>query len=280
MAAISGPKAWILTIGNEILIGRVVNTNAAWLARRLTFLGFNVERVIVAPDDPSQVAEEIRRALGRGDVRVIVTTGGLGPTYDDRTLEAVAMALNRQLRLNQEALAWIREKYEGGGMQITKEREKMAYLPEGATPIRNPVGTAPGSLLRVGDAIILSLPGVPAEMQAMFEEVMPSLTSIAPPLSVADCGFIVVGVPESALAPYLEESERKNPGCYVKSHPKGHEIRGPILEIRVLASGHSAEEAKERAHRALEVVKMGARALGGEITSEDCPQSEGTHVRA
>ena len=275
MAALTGPKAWILTIGNEILIGRVVNTNAAWLARRLTFLGFSVERIVVPPDDPSEVAEEIRRALSRPGVKLIVTTGGLGPTYDDRTLEAVAMALNRQLKLNEEALKWIRERYEGGGMQMTKEREKMAYLPEGATPIRNPVGTAPGSLVKANDVIIVSLPGVPSEMQAMFEEIMPSLMSIAPPLSVADCGFVVVGVPESALAPYIEESERKNPGCYVKSHPKGHEIRGPVLEIRVLASGANAKEARERALRALETVKAGARALGGHITAEDCAQGEG-----
>ncbi len=272
MSALQGPKAWLLTIGNEILIGRVVNTNAAWLARRLTFLGFNVERIIVTPDEPSEVAAEIRRALERGDVRVVVTTGGLGPTYDDRTLEAVALALSRRLVLNEEALRWVRQKYESGGMEMTREREKMAYLPEGAAPIMNPVGTAPGALVKAGETIIVSLPGVPAEMQAMFEEVMPTLRGLAPPLSVADCGFVVVGVPESALAPYVEESERKNPGCYVKSHPKGHEIRGPVLEIRVLASGRDPREAKERAQRALEVVKGGARSLGGEVTSEDCQE--------
>jgi molybdenum cofactor synthesis domain-containing protein len=272
LAIVKKPKAWILTIGNELLIGRIVNTNASWLARRLTFLGFSVERIIVTPDEPAEVAEEIRRALSRDDVKVIITTGGLGPTYDDRTLEAVARAINRPLRLNDQALQWVRQKYESGGMQMTKEREKMAYLPEGAEPIRNPVGTAPGSLVAAGEALIASLPGVPAEMQAMFEELMPRLKQLAPPLEVIDCGFIVVGAPESSLAPYVEEAERKNPGCYVKSHPKGHEIRGPVLEIRVLASARTRDEARELALRALEVVKGGARSLGGEITEEGCQE--------
>ncbi|MGC9210442.1 MAG: nicotinamide mononucleotide deamidase-related protein [Acidilobus sp.] len=272
MALPQGPKAWLLTIGNELLIGRVVNTNAAWLARRLTFLGFNVERIIVTPDEPAEVAEEIRRALSRGDVKVIVTTGGLGPTYDDRTLEAVALATERRLTLNQVALEWVRQKYESGNMPMTKEREKMAYMPEGAEPIRNPVGTAPGSLLKVKDTVIISLPGVPAEMQAMFEEVMDRLKEMAPRLSIADCGFIVVGVPESELAPFIEEAERRNPGCYVKSHPKGHEIRGPILEVRVLASAPTKDEATQRAMRALEMVREGARSRGGEITEEGCQE--------
>ena len=272
MAIVKKPKAWILTIGNELLIGRVVNTNASWLARKLTFLGFSVERIIVTPDEPAEVAEEIRRALSRDDVKVIITTGGLGPTYDDRTLEAVAQAINRPLRLNDQALQWVRQKYESGGMQMTKEREKMAYLPEGAEPIWNPVGTAPGSLVTAGEKLIASLPGVPAEMQAMFEELMPRLKQLAPPLEVIDCGFTVVGVPESSLAPYVEEAERKNPGCYVKSHPKGHEIRGPVLEIRVLASARTRDEARELALRALEVVKGGARSLSGEITEEGCQE--------
>jgi len=272
LAIMGKPKAWILTIGNELLIGRIVNTNASWLARKLTFLGFSVERIIVTPDEPAEVAEEIRRALSRDDVKVVITTGGLGPTYDDRTLEAVAQAINRPLRLNDQALQWVRQKYESGGMQMTKEREKMAYLPEGAEPIRNPVGTAPGSLVTAGEKLIASLPGVPAEMQAMFEELMPRLKQLAPPLEVIDCGFTVVGVPESSLAPYVEEAERKNPGCYVKSHPKGHEIRGPVLEIRVLASARTRDEARELALRALEVVKGGARSLGGEITEEGCQE--------
>jgi len=272
LAIVKKPKAWILTIGNELLIGRIVNTNASWLARKLTFLGFSVERIIVTPDEPAEVAEEIRRALSRDDVKVVITTGGLGPTYDDRTLEAVAQAINRPLRLNDQALQWVRQKYESGGMQMTKEREKMAYLPEGAEPIWNPVGTAPGSLVTAGEKLIASLPGVPAEMQAMFEELMPRLKQLAPPLEVIDCGFTVVGVPESSLAPYVEEAERKNPGCYVKSHPKGHEIRGPVLEIRVLASARTRDEARELALRALEVVKGGARSLSGEITEEGCQE--------
>jgi len=271
LALAQGPKAWLFTIGNEILIGRVVNTNASWLARRLTFLGFSVERIIVTPDDLEEISEELRRAIARR-VRLAVTTGGLGPTYDDRTLEAVALASGLKLVLNKEAYDMVARKYSEGGLQMSKEREKMAYMPEGAVPLRNSVGTAPGSWLVVGDTIIVSLPGVPKEMEAIFdEEVMPRLQPFAPRLSVVECGFRVVGVPESSLAPYVEEAERKNPGCYVKSHPKGIEVGAPVLEIKVLASGSSREEATSRALSALEMVKRGAKELGGEISEEGCP---------
>ncbi|ADL18888.1 competence damage-inducible protein A [Acidilobus saccharovorans 345-15] len=270
MALQQGPKAWLLTIGNEILIGRIVNTNAAWLARKLTFLGFSVERIIVTPDDLEQIGDEIRRALSHG-VRLVITTGGLGPTYDDRTLEAVALATNRRLVLNKEAYEMVLAKYSQGGMQMTKEREKMAYMPEGAVALRNSAGTAPGSWLDLGSTIIVSLPGVPKEMEAIFEEeVMPRLKAIAPQLSVVECGFKVVGVPESSLAPFVEEAERKNPGCYVKSHPKGVEVGNPILEIKVLASGNTREEALTKAMSALEAVKVGAQKLGGKISEEGC----------
>ncbi len=271
MAIRGSPKVWLLTIGNEILIGRIINTNAAWLARKLTFLGFNVERIIVTPDSLEDISGEIRRALDKGDVRVVITTGGLGPTYDDMTLAAVAKSAGVSLKLNEEAYEMVKEKYAQGNLEMTKDREKMAYLPEGARPLRNPVGTAPGSWFEVGNTVIISLPGVPAEMEAIFEsEVMPRLQSIAPKLAVVECGFRVIGVPESSLAPYLEDAERKNPGCYVKSHPKGNEVRGPILEVKVLASGHSRDEALEKARSALEAVKVGAQKLGGEISEEGC----------
>lgn len=271
MALGGGPGAWIVTVGNEILIGRIVNTNAAWLARRLTFLGFNVERIVVAPDEPGEVAEEIRRALSRPSVRLVVTTGGLGPTYDDRTLEAVALAAGVRLALNQRAYEMVRAKYEQSGLPMTKEREKMAMLPEGAEPLANPVGMAPGSWLVVGGKAIASLPGVPAEMEAMFEqEVVPRIRPMAPQLAVVDCGLVVVGVPESSLAPYVERAERSAPGVYVKSHPKGHETRGPVLEIRVLASAPTRDEAVSRAGAALAVVRDGAEKLGGAVTEEGC----------
>ena len=262
------PRAWILTIGNEILIGRIINTNAAWLAERLTFRGFRVERIIVVPDDVDHIVEELRRGIGRA--RVIITTGGLGPTYDDRTLEAVAKATGRRLVLNEGARQMIKTFYSRRGLELTEDRLKMAMLPEGAEPLPNPVGAAPGSWLDLGTTIIISLPGVPAEMKEIFSRyVEPRLQEMAPNKAVVDCGFTVIGVPESSLAPYIKRVARRYPTVYVKSHPKGHETDNPILEIRALASAPTGEEATTLALEALGELKKAALSLGGRIVSEE-----------
>jgi molybdenum cofactor synthesis domain-containing protein len=133
----SSLRAWIISIGSELLVGRVVNTNASWLARRLTFMGFTVDRIIVVPDVVSDIVEEVKRGLGR--VRLIVSTGGLGPTHDDVTMEAMAVAIGKPLVLNREAELLLREFYSKKGLPLTKERLKMAYMPEGCRALRNPV---------------------------------------------------------------------------------------------------------------------------------------------
>jgi molybdenum cofactor synthesis domain-containing protein len=267
--AVGRPTAWIVTVGNELLIGRTVNTNAAWLGKKLTFLGFKVERVIVVPDSVDEIAEEVGRALGRA--RLVVTTGGLGPTYDDVTLEGVARAAGAPLTLNEEALEMVKRFYEEKGMPLTREREKMAWLPRGARPLRNPVGAAPGALLEVGGTLIASLPGVPGEMKAMFEsELEPLLRRMAPRLSIVECYAVIVGAPESALAPFIEDASKRHHRAYVKSHPQGHETRGPVVEVRVMASGESEDEARKEALRALEIVVEGAKSLGADIAEKGC----------
>ena len=263
------PAAWIVTVGNEILIGRIINTNASWLAEKLTFMGFSVERIITVPDDLEDIEEEVGRAIARA--RVVVTTGGLGPTYDDRTLEGVARAAGRRLVLNERALDMVRQFYEKAGYTLTEDRVKMAYLPEGAEAIPNPVGAAPGSYLEVNDAIIVSLPGVPAEMKAMFDNyVSPLLKRIAPHRRAVDCGFTVRGVPESSLAPWIKRAAKMEPSVYLKSHPKGHETGSPLLEIRALASAETLDGARAKALRVLEYVVAKARELGGDTSEIDC----------
>jgi nicotinamide-nucleotide amidase len=140
--------AWILSVGNELLIGRVVNTNAAWLASKLTHLGYSVRRVVVVPDEEGDIAEVFREALGRADV--VISTGGLGPTPDDITNLAFCKALGVEPVVNQEALRMVKEKYEVRGYPLTREREKMAMMPPGAKPLPNPAGTAPGILYEHG----------------------------------------------------------------------------------------------------------------------------------
>jgi len=267
------PEAWILAIGNELLIGRIVDTNSSWLARRLTFLGFRVRRIIEVPDDIEDIALELRRALE--SARVVITTGGLGPTYDDRTLEAVARALDVQLEINSEALEMIERFYSEKGLPLTPERRKMALLPRGAKPLPNPVGAAPGVFVERNGRVVVSLPGVPAEMKAIFDEhVALLLRGIAPPRELWECMVVIKGVPESTLAPSLDELARRNPEVYIKSHPKGHETRAPVLDVRVLASAPTEEEAKRRAEELASRIAEQARGLGGEVTEESCKRPD------
>ncbi|MEN3000068.1 MAG: nicotinamide mononucleotide deamidase-related protein [Acidilobaceae archaeon] len=262
------PEAWIFSIGNELLIGRTVNTNASWLGRRLTAMGFSVRRIVVVPDAVEEIADEVRRALGRG--RLIVTTGGLGPTYDDVTLAAIARALGRDMEVNSEALAMLKEHYDRRGLPLTEHRIKMAVMPRGAKALKNSVGSAPGCLLREGSAVIVSLPGVPKEMEAMFEEVVPYIQGMAPRRETAECVSRIRGVPESTLAPLMERLAKEHVSSYLKSHPLGFEQGMPVLDMRVLSFGKDRQEAEREAREVLAQVLKEVEAKGGYHSDIHC----------
>ncbi len=257
-------KAWIINFGNELLIGRIVNTNGAWLARELTLRGFNVRRIIVAPDEEDEAVSVLRDAMRNADI--IVCTGGLGPTHDDRTAEFLAKAAGRRLVVNEEARRLVEEKYRVKGLPMSEERLKMAMMPEGSRPIPNPVGTAPGIHLVVDSKHFFCLPGVPREMEAMFlEYVVKVLESIQKPPCTLEASIIVEGIPESSLAPVLKKSAKMCEKCYIKSHPKGHEIERPILDIRILYSAPTCEEAERVLKRIAGFIATEAERLGGVI---------------
>ena len=162
----------IICIGNELLIGKTLNTNENWLAKRATSLGIVVKRMSTVGDEIHEIAKVICEALKRKP-RFLIMTGGLGPTYDDKTLEGVAESLNQRLVVSERAFQMVKKKYEAyfreGRMEkveLTPSRVKMATIPEKAKPILNPVGTAPGIKLDVNRSIIIVLPGVPSEMKA------------------------------------------------------------------------------------------------------------------
>lgn len=236
--------AWLFTLGTELTQGRVVNTNATFIGRRLTLIGFNVVGVITLIDDVDLISRYLRIVLG-WKPKVLITTGGLGPTYDDRTLEAIAKAFNKQLVLNQEAFEMVKKRYEARGLDLTLERIKMAYLPEGATPIPNPVGTAPGCWLEVENMLIIALPGVPKEMEAMwFSWVEPRLKLLGPSLHIVERLIVVEDVPEATMAPVIKALIKLYPGVYIKTHPEISEIGKPVLKIYVMYSHRDEEEAK------------------------------------
>lgn len=152
----------IVTVGDELLVGDTVNTNAAWLGERLDDRGVTVARVTVLPDDVSEIARVVNEYRAAHDA--VVVTGGLGPTHDDLTMEGVAAAVGRGVTEHEGALAWLTE---AGGYSADDLAEGTADLPEDARFLKNDAGVAPGAVV---DSIYV-LPGVPEEMTAMFERV-------------------------------------------------------------------------------------------------------------
>lgn len=161
-------KGEIITIGNELLSGLVVDTNRSYVAGRLMTAGVIPTFMTTVGDDEAAIVDAVTRAASRADV--IVVTGGLGPTPDDITSKCVARALERRLVLSPEAERQIQERYKKRGIDPPADAGRQALVPHGARIIVNPVGTAPGYYLTVGEAIIAVLPGVPDEMRVMVDQ--------------------------------------------------------------------------------------------------------------
>ena len=175
----------IVTVGDELLVGDTVNTNAAWLGERLDERGVDVERVVTLPDRIADIARVVNEY--RAEYDAVVVTGGLGPTHDDKTMEGVAAAFGREVVESQAVLDWMTE---SGGYTADDLAEGTADIPQGARVLKNPEGVAPGCV--VGSVYVL--PGVPSEMKAMFETVADEFAG-----EVQHVASVVADEPESAL---------------------------------------------------------------------------------
>ncbi|MBI3325718.1 MAG: competence/damage-inducible protein A [Nitrospinae bacterium] len=261
-------RAEIIAVGREILRGRVLDTNSNWLTKELTALGGEVGRICAVDDMPQEIAREVEGAARHG-AGVILTTGGLGPTFDDRTLEGIAQAVNRPLVKHAPAYMFIAETYRRLHAQgiiehqaMLPSREKMAMLPQGADMLPNPVGSAPGMLLRWEDRLLIALPGPPGELRPMFQaHVEPLLRAcwggrrrieIKVQTNVSD---------ESLLNPIFERVMAAVPGSYVKADPTGF---GPAVKLAVYIAGEGKDEeaAVSIAERAKAQLSKGLATLG------------------
>lgn len=160
-------NAEIISIGTELLLGEIVDTNSAHIARRLRDIGLNLYFTTTVGDNRQRIASAISTALDRADV--IITTGGLGPTVDDMTRQAVADATGRELVFRQDLLDQIAERFRRFGSRMSENNRQQAYIPDGAIPIENPVGTAPCFIVESERGVVISLPGVPREMKYLLE---------------------------------------------------------------------------------------------------------------
>jgi len=171
-------SAEIITIGTEILLGEIVDTNTRYIARQLRALGVDLYRTITIGDNEERIADAIRDSLTRADI--LITTGGLGPTIDDPTREAVAKAVGVQTEFREDLWQQVVETISRYGRAPSENQKRQAYVPQGAIGLKNPVGTAPCFIVEVpaskGAKAIISLPGVPSEMeQVLRESVIPYL---------------------------------------------------------------------------------------------------------
>lgn len=248
----------IIAVGNELLIGDVLDTNTNWLCRRLTMMGAFVRRAVLVRDDEDAIVAEVHGAISRG-TDLLFTSGGLGPTEDDRTLAAIAKALNRPLELNEQALQMVerryRELYEQGFVdspEITPPRKKMAILPKGAIPLFNMVGTAPGVWLETESVTVICLPGVPAELKGIFEQSLPPfLERVLGKGYYAERVFEATCRDESVLAPLLKQVAERHPSVYLKSKARvfGKEVR---INILLSASGSDKKETEKLLRAAID----------------------------
>lgn len=254
--AVTAPTVVLITVGDELLLGDTVDTNAAWLGRELGRRGFRVLRRHTVSDDEEEIQAAVRDGLGSADA--VIVTGGLGPTADDRTRESVAKLLGRPLRLDEDLLRELEERFRARGFQELPEANvSQARVPRGATALANPRGTAPGLILETGEGrTVALLPGVPAEMRGIFEE------GLAPVLEerfrdrrapIFHRRIHTTGISESVLAEEVEEALPEDTGpVSIAFLP---DQRG--VDLRLTARDVSLEEAEgwfDRLENALDPV--------------------------
>jgi len=235
--------AAILSIGTELTRGEIVNTNAAWLSAELTAAGFNVAAVDAIPDDMDRMVSTIQW-LAQAH-RLVIVTGGLGPTTDDLTALAAAKASGVDLVRDESAMLAIRRRVEARGRTVNPGHEKQADLPAGADVLPNGIGTAPGFSLAIGDTPLFFLPGVPREMKRMFnDQVLPRIRPSAPN-NTYQLRLRTYGLGESNVGQALADIEGTHAGVTL-----GYRVHFPEVDVKVHARGAHREVARDLAMRA------------------------------
>lgn len=226
-----------VSVGTELLLGQIVDTNAVYLSQGLVKLGIDLLRRTTVGDNRQHIAQAVREGLERADL--VLVTGGLGPTPDDVTATGIADAFGVPLVRHPEAEGWLVASLQRRGLEPSPTLLKQADLPEGADWLPNPVGTAPGIWMERDEKIVVAMPGVPAEMEAMFEqEVIPRLQRLAGRQVLRWRVFRCVGIGESALTDRLGElMESANPTL-------GTLVKPGEVWLRVVAKASSEGEAE------------------------------------
>jgi nicotinamide-nucleotide amidase len=263
-------RAEILTIGDELLRGEIVDSNKSFLSERLLRLDVETRFHSTVADDRADISDALLRAVARADI--VLVSGGLGPTRDDLTIEVLAETFGRKLVLDEAALAELRAFFARFGREMAAINEKQAWFPEGAEVLVNPIGTAPGTLLEVERkdreaALIFCMPGVPRELYRMMDEqVMPRIAQKRRAIAFARAALLrTFGIGESNLDERLRDLALP-PGVEL-----GFRTQFPDNHVRPVARAASLEEADEKLRAAVAAIRerLGVLVYGdGEETLE------------
>lgn len=231
------PVAEIIAIGTELLLGQIQDTNTSYIARTLNESGIDIFRATIIGDNEKRIAGVIQETLKRADI--IITTGGLGPTVDDPTRNAVALAFGTSNEYHPELWEEVKNRFMAYGRIPTDNNKRQAYLPFGASVIHNPVGTAPAFFIERENKIVFSLPGVPSEMKTLLHnDVIPMILSKFQLESVIVTRVIhTINIGESSVDEIISDLEKlNNPTVGLAAHP------GQV-DIRITAKAQKKEDA-------------------------------------
>ena len=228
----------LLSVGTELLLGSIVNTNAQYLSRRLSELGFNVYYTTVVGDNPDRLKSALEIAAGRADA--VITTGGLGPTVDDLTKETIAEYCGLKCVMDEESKERIINRFQKGNSYMPENNFKQAEMPEGCIILKNENGTAPGAIVEGEDCIFIMLPGPPSEMKPMFDNsVIPYLEKYSDGV-IRSKSLLVFGYGESAVDEMLGDLMNNSKNPTVAPYTKTGQV-----ELRITAKADTVQEAKE-----------------------------------
>ena len=279
----------LLSIGNELLSGTIANTNAQWISTQTTKAGGTVKRITTVGDRHREISSTIRDCVHRGPDWLIIS-GGLGPTYDDKTLQGLSSALGQRLKLDPCAVEMLKKSYARHKQRLVSNdnklndvRLKMARIPRGSVPIQNPIGSAPSVFIEVKRGVgtrktrIFCLPGVPKEMKAVFSRtILPQIKECVGKYYFIESMFESIGVSESMLAPTLSRLVDSYPtnNIYLKTHPRGYETKvsrnrkirsKPKLNIQVVSKGKDKSRVEARYNTIIDTLKVEINRLGGKM---------------